>query len=103
MPVEPEPPYRLIYRGVARDSLRSLADKAMQQGIGPQLGAVLQRMENRLRSDPLTFGEPLTNLRLLDLQMRAAGTEYFYIRFAVDANRRIVYVLHCVPSARLGD
>jgi len=103
MAAEPQTPYRLVYTGLVRDSLRAMGEKAKQRGLSSEFGTALQAIENRLRSDPLTFGEKRSNLDHLDLQVRVAGSEYVYVRFAVDADRRIVYVLHRAASARLAD
>jgi hypothetical protein len=103
MVAEPKGPYHVVYTGVVRNSLRALGQKAKQRGLGVDFQTVLKRTEDRLRSDPSSFGEPRSELRHLGLQVRAAGTDYFYLRFAVDTNRQIVYVLHCVGSARLAD
>jgi len=103
MPAEPPSPYRLVYAGLVRDSLRALSAKAKEGGHDLEFRTVLKTTEDRLRNNPSTFGEPRSDLRHLNLQVRVAATDYFYLRFAVDTNRRIVYVLRCAGSARLAD
>src|SRR5262245_7162605 len=95
------PFYRVIYSDMVRGSLRGLGERARQRQMGAEFVASLQTIEGRLRVDPVTVGEPYQFLRHLRLSVRLVGTPFFYFRFAVDEERRLVYVIDCVGSARL--
>jgi hypothetical protein len=95
------PFYRVIYSGMVRGTLRGLGERARQREIGAEFVASLQTIETRPSANPLTVGEPLQFLPHLRLSVQLVGISFFYFRFAVDEERRLVYVIDCVGSARL--
>jgi hypothetical protein len=92
MTPNPLPLYRLSYIGLARAALAPLANKAKQLGIGADLASALRHMEQRLSADAREVGESRETYDSLGLEDRLAFFSHFYVRFAVDAVRRVVYV-----------
>ena len=102
MPGGNGPYFRVIYAGTARSALQRLAEKAKQLQLGPQFVLAVKTIDRRLRSDPLMFGEPLYNLKSANLQVRICNEKFLFVRFAVDKQRRLIYVADCIGSPSLG-
>src|SRR6266852_5792524 len=102
MPGGTTPAYRLVYSGSVRGTLVSLGVQAKHLRVVAEFVADLEALESRLCTDPLGVGEPAHTFHELRLHVRLVGAPFFYLRFAVDEKRRIVYVIDCVASARLG-
>jgi hypothetical protein len=91
------PAYKIDASGVVIDRIRLLWLRAVRNGLLDRLSAALRELDNRLRTDPSAFGDPLylyPNLHLL-LYQRAIGP--LYVLYAVDESRRIVYLRQILP------
>ncbi len=97
----PAPFYKVVYSEAVRRTLQILGERAKQLGVGAEFASALRILDGRLRADPLGVGEPRRFLQDLHIHVRVGGIPYFYFRFGVDEDRRLVYVIGCTPSARL--
>jgi hypothetical protein len=88
-------PFRVIYVSEVRDQLRMLGIRATELGIRDAFRLTLREFDERLRAAPQDLGEPVYRLEHLDLPVRVSGTRFFYARFAIDEERRLVYVVAC--------
>jgi hypothetical protein len=56
-------------------------------------------MNERMQSSPAEWGDPLYRLRHLGLVVHRARVTFFYVSYAVDETRRIVYVMKVIAVA----
>jgi len=84
--------FRVICAGKELDYLKILAEKAVRLGIGDSFLAELKAVEGRLSHEPLTWGDPLYPLRQLGLFMYRGLGSIFFVHYAVDSEKRLVYV-----------
>jgi predicted exporter len=90
--MEPPDPYRVVFSEATRRQLLELQQRAVARGRGEQLLSAAKVVVTRLQSDPLEFGELRKELRALRLQERVAVVRPLVVIYAVDAQRRLVYV-----------
>jgi hypothetical protein len=87
------PPFRLVYSEAVRDEVRRLGAAASDMGNTAPFLASLKALQERMSRDPLDFGEPLHDFKHVELQVRAGGHGQLFVRYAVDADRGLVYPL----------
>ena len=63
-----------------------------------QLAAALRTIDGELRNDPIAFGDPSYQLRHLGLLKCMGSVQPLYVYYAVDEQRRIVYVTEFRPA-----
>jgi hypothetical protein len=83
------PPYRLITLRTALEVLRTLGNRAVSRGRGPQFTAILRRITAELVRDPAGWGDPLQRLRH-GMCVYGRGYETLHLQYAVDEDRRLV-------------
>ena len=84
--------YRVVHSGKIQEDIRRLAEQAREEGRLPQAQLAAATLDNALRTDPLSFGEPLYDAKRLGLQVRHGVQSPWSFHFAVDKVRKIVYV-----------
>src|SRR5437867_1679112 len=89
----PTPPFRVIYSGTVLVQVNELSQVAAARGVAPLLADALRAVQNHLRTDPLGWGESSRTLRALGLTVAVGFHSRISVRFAVDLQRRLVYVL----------
>ncbi len=72
--------------------VRQLHQQAIQRGSGQQFLAAFRQAVERLRQEPLIFGEPLYRLPALQLQVRQAVLLSLVVDFAVHEVRPLVLI-----------
>jgi hypothetical protein len=80
-----------------------LARRAKKRAVGPEFLRTVLAVEASLRDDPINVGEPIYDLKGLGLQVRIVSNRLFYVTFAVDESRRLVYVVKFVGAGRLAN
>jgi hypothetical protein len=75
-----------------KDTIRRLHEQAAQRGRGQQFLAALRAIHDRLRSDPLRFGEPLFRLPALKLLVFQVIVSPVVVDYAVHEEKRLVLV-----------
>jgi hypothetical protein len=88
----PSDPYRVVLSEATRQQLLELQQRAVARGLGERILSAVKLVVARLQFDPLEFGEPRRELRALRLQERVAVVRPLVVLYAVDENRRLVYV-----------
>ena len=73
--------------------------RAEEKGLGQETLSALQELDRRLHNDPLSFGEPLYTLKATQLQVRMACVGTVSVLFALDEERRLVYVVAPIKPA----
>jgi hypothetical protein len=86
-------PYRLVVSGTSRAQFRELHRNAPTPEFAARLLAAARTIVARLAADPGEFGEPLRDLHHLGLQMRHGVERPLVVRYAIDEQRRLVYVV----------
>jgi hypothetical protein len=87
--------YKVIPTGVARRLLKQRHLEAIQTGRGAPFLAAFRQIIERLRKEPLVFGEPLYRLKALQLEIRQGIVLPLVVDYAVDEQRRLVYIRGC--------
>jgi hypothetical protein len=77
--------------------LQSWGPKAEKLGILAELADALKVISHRLAMDPLVWGEERYRLDQMGLQVRCGIHAQLRVNFAVDEQRRIVYVTEFLP------
>jgi hypothetical protein len=72
--------------------LKRFHDGAMKQGRGGLFLAAFRFIVQRLRTDPLVFGEELYRLPALKLIVRQAVVSPLVVDYAVDDERPLVFI-----------
>ena len=85
-------PYEVIMSGSTKALLKRLQAKAIQQGRGHQFLTAFRQIAAQLKSDPLTFGEPLYRLPALELQVRQTGIIPIVLEYAVHEQQNLVFI-----------
>ena len=88
--------YYVDVSGEISSQIKRLFKRALSDGRGEAFIASLKEIQRRLASDPLHFGEPLYQLRLLQLSIRKAAIVPIYVEYSVSAEHRIVVIRRCV-------
>jgi hypothetical protein len=84
--------YDVTLSGAARAILEQLSAQARQAGTGPQFLAALREIGERLRKDPLGFGEPRYRLPALRLLVCKGIVAPLVVDFAVHEDRPLVFI-----------
>jgi hypothetical protein len=93
--------YRIITTAATRDALKAILT---QEPLATRAALVnsVKVAVGRWERDPLNFGEPLYPLAWLNLEVRVTICGRLAFRFAVDEQRRIVYLVHVSLVAGAG-
>lgn len=84
--------YRIVLSDRVTELLHTLHVGAMEAGFGVAFVAAFRNIVQRLRTDPLTFGEPHYRLPTLQLQVRQAGVHPLIVDYAVHEEQHLVFV-----------
>jgi hypothetical protein len=88
-----------------RQRLKALARRAIVRGQADSFVAALKFIHNQLESSPLAWGEPKFTYRHMHLTMCYGLYRSFGVSYAVDPERRIVYIraFEALPQSGLED
>jgi hypothetical protein len=84
--------YKVVFSGQQREQLRRWGHAAVRLGLGEQYLAALKEIDEQLRKDPVSWGNPLRQLREGGLLLCHRACSPLHVSFAVDEERQIVYV-----------
>lgn len=85
-------PYRVVRSEKVRDQLRQWAETAKQLGfIDPYIDA-LRIIEEKLRREPLAWGDPLYRLPNLELLLCRGIYSIFLVEYGVQESKRLVFI-----------
>ncbi len=85
-------PYDVRMSAQTRTVLQGLHRQAIEAGTGQRFLAAFRQIVERLRQDPLAFGEALYRLPALQLQVRQAVVLPLVVDYAVHEDRPLVFI-----------
>jgi hypothetical protein len=87
-----EAPYEVHWSRAIKQVLRQLHQQAVAGGIEEQFLYAMRTLVERLRSDPLGFGEPCYQLQQLKLEVRSGIIAPLFVSFGVQKDKHLVFV-----------
>jgi hypothetical protein len=87
------PPFRVSVSGALRQEIRRLAKAASSMGIKGEFVWSFTSILQRLRHDPLVFGEDRFGTKTLNFKCRVGAIKPVAVHFAVHEQLHIVFVL----------
>jgi hypothetical protein len=91
----PEPPYRVAYHQNARNQVQACVTALLAAGWDKEaLGSVLEKLEDRLKTDPAECGETLFRVAQLDLLVAIVCARPFTLHIGIHEKSRTVFVRH---------
>jgi len=102
MPKRPDRPYKIIFLGDQGSVLRALGERAAERGVFDAYAVAVKSIQHRLTTDPLVWGDPQNHLPHLQLLLCHGTRVPLHVYFAVDEQRRIVYVRDIKPFPSCG-
>jgi hypothetical protein len=85
-------PFRVVFSEATRRQLLQCYQGASTPHLAARVLEAARAILARLESDPLEFGEPLRRLHELQLEKRVGAERPLVVTYAVDEQRRLVYV-----------
>ena len=92
MPADHSQPFTVIWVPAALEQARRLLILAKQQGFGKDVELALTKVQSRLSSDPLTWGDPLYATKLPGGVVCRGMAPPLRTLFAVFEERHLVFV-----------
>jgi hypothetical protein len=89
--------YRTSFAGHSRQQLNALRDQAIRLGIEEQFSSVMRWIDRKLSVAPTEWGDPLYQLRHLELVMYRGTRTPLNVVYAVDEQRKLVYLTQVWP------
>ena len=84
--------YEVSLSGAVAAVVKQLHAQAMHAGAGPRFLAAFREIVERLRKDPLAFGEPQYRLPALRLLVCQGIVSPLVVDFAVHEDRPLVFI-----------
>lgn len=84
--------FEVSISGTTRELLTRLRDQAALLGLRNQFIAALRTILSRLRTDPMTYGEEVFDLRVMQLTIKVGVELPLVVEFGVYSERRQVWV-----------
>lgn len=92
-----ETPYQVDYAGQFLRQLENLINQAVRLGTLADLETAMKTIHQRLRTAPSDWGDPLYRLRHLDLMLYRGTHSPLNVHYAVDEQRKLVYLTQVWP------
>ncbi|HEY7428358.1 MAG TPA: hypothetical protein VH682_29265 [Gemmataceae bacterium] len=90
-------PYWVTCISQSNEQLKDLTAQAIRLGKYKDFLAAVKEIARRLSSDPLQWGDPLYHYRHLELMQYRGVHAPLYVLYAVDEQRKLVYVSQFRP------
>jgi hypothetical protein len=84
--------FKVTLTGKAKSALAGVVSIAHQHRAYAALRTAAEEIEQRLQSDPMSFGEPHYRLKITGVFVRSGVIRPLAVYYGVDLQRRIVYV-----------
>lgn len=85
-------PYKVVRSELHRIKLLEWIEKAADLDKRKAFVEILQEVERRLKFDPSVWGDPIFDLRKLQLQVFRGIHKCFVVEFGVHEEQRIVFI-----------
>lgn len=89
--------YGISFAGQSKAQLNALREQAIQLGIQKQFSSAVKWIQQRLSKSPSEWGDPLYRLRYLGLALYRGTHTPLNVIYAVDEQRRLVYLTQVWP------
>jgi len=88
----PNSNFEVPISGAIRELLIRIHDQAANEGQRDEFLVALRSISSRLRTDPVTFGEEVFDLKSLHLTIKVAVILPLTVEFGVYLDRRLVFI-----------
>jgi hypothetical protein len=85
-------PYDVRMSAQSKEALKRFHRRAIELDIGHALLDALRGIVERLRTDPLTFGEPMYRLPSIRMGVRHGAIFPLYVDYAVHEEKPLVFI-----------
>jgi hypothetical protein len=102
MPAGMDTPYTLSSSKRVNDAFRALYERACQLGLEEKFLSAARIIVDRLRSDPLEFGEARYRYRRVNAEVRIASIPPLVVHYAVHEQQRVVFMKEIGPFPGFG-
>ena len=85
-------PYRLGMTGPAKDEYRHIGIEAVDAGLGNEVKRAMKAIVSRLRTDPVSFGEPLYRMAKLKMMVRCAAISPLFVEYGIHDSERVIVI-----------
>jgi hypothetical protein len=92
--------FRVSYSGRARDSLREIAQRAKRAGRVDEARRALQLLDDWLRADPESLGEPIHDCPAAEQTEYVGVVSVLLVRYSINFPSRQVFVSRPVEVVR---
>ncbi|MHB1422338.1 MAG: hypothetical protein ACYC3I_03905 [Gemmataceae bacterium] len=89
--------YRISFAGYSRQQLNALRDQAIRLDIQDEFSKTMKWIDRQLSEAPLEWGDPMYHLRYLQLAMYRGTRTPVNVAYAVDEQRKLVYLTQIWP------
>jgi hypothetical protein len=95
-------PYDVRMSARTRAEVLQWHRQALEEGAGQDFLRAFRQIVERLRRDPLTFGEPMYRLPALQLQVRHGAILPLFVDYAVHESSPLVFIrgIKYLPPAK---
>jgi hypothetical protein len=97
MPDPADPLYEVVYSEYQLNVIRALGKLAAERGLRTAYLTAVRSMHYHMETDPLVWGDPQNRLQYLQLTLYHGTHDPLQVFYAVDEQRRIVYVREVKP------
>ena len=92
--------YRVNYSGIAEDSVKDIAGRAVRAGRREETRRALIQMHAWLRTDPETLGEPIQDYVHLNQTEYVGVVSVLLVRYSIHFPTRQVFVSRAIEVVR---
>ena len=85
-------PYQISCSQSVLETVRFLRKQCRYRGLESRFFTALRKIESRLKSEPLIFGEPRFHLHSLGLEIRIGMIQPLVVWYGIHAENRVVFV-----------
>ena len=85
--------FQVVYPGVWLDKVRILLSKATNVDLKNELQAALTGLHDKMSQSPMESGEPIYKLKHVKLTVYVMVYRYVSAKYAVDEDKKIVFLL----------
>src|SRR5438046_923282 len=84
--------YKLDISGAVAQEIKKLIRQAYQRGSGPKVARAWRIIIDRLRNDPLQFGELIRHHPFLNLLVHVAVVQPMAVTFGIHVEKKLVII-----------
>jgi hypothetical protein len=97
MTVDPAQPYQIELFPSARTCVKRCSQEAVRRGLAKEYAAVLRAIQEKLRTAPLTWGDPASYFRGIKLWKYNRLFDRLFVVYYVQEEERVVFIEDIKP------